>query len=119
MQRFYSKVKVSYDARSSSIAFYDVAEVVSKNEESHKNIVGWIEKVMKDVSLNVRCDSDDTTIDGRLRSCTEIIHDLVVTRHKGRPPCQKKQKQFKRPKQKSNNFLISTTVEVITLIHSF
>ena len=63
VQRFYSKVKVSYDARSSSIehqrykeectAFYDVAEVVSKNEESYKNIMGWIEKVMKDVSLNV------------------------------------------------------------------
>ena len=47
--RFSSKV-VNYDARSSSIehqrykeectAFYDVAKVASKNEESHKNIMG-------------------------------------------------------------------------------
>ncbi|XP_052289369.1 protein FAR1-RELATED SEQUENCE 1-like [Citrus sinensis] len=99
VRRFYSKVKVSYDARSSSIehqrykeectAFYDVAEVASKNEESHKNIMGWIEKVMKDVSLNVRCDGDDTTIDGGPSS---NIQDLVVTRRKGRPPSQRKQK---------------------------
>ncbi|KAH9727253.1 protein FAR1-RELATED SEQUENCE [Citrus sinensis] len=89
--RFSSKVKVSYDARSSSIehqryreectAFYDVAEVASKNEESHKNIMGWIEKAMKDVSLNVRCDGDDTTIDGGSSSNIQDpvdaeIHDL-------------------------------------------
>ncbi|KAH9726548.1 protein FAR1-RELATED SEQUENCE [Citrus sinensis] len=91
VRRFYSKVKVSYDARSSSIehqryreectAFYDVAEVASKNEESHKNIMGWIEKAMKDVSLNVRCDDDDTTIDGGSSSNIQDpvdaeIHDL-------------------------------------------
>ncbi|KAH9795178.1 protein FAR1-RELATED SEQUENCE [Citrus sinensis] len=105
VRRFSSKVKVSYAARSSSIkhqrykeeciAFYDVAEVASKNEESHKNIMGWIEKVMKDVSLNVRCDGDDTTIDG---GSSSNIQDPVVTRRKGRPSCQRKQKQFKRSK---------------------
>ncbi|KAH9702052.1 protein FAR1-RELATED SEQUENCE [Citrus sinensis] len=118
VRRFYNKVKVSYDARSSSIehqrykeectAFYDVAEVASKNEESHKNIMGWIEKVMKDVSLNVRSDGDDTTIDG---GSSSNIQDPVVIRRKGHPPCQRKQKQFKRPKQKSNNVLINTSVE--------
>ncbi|XP_024038289.1 protein FAR1-RELATED SEQUENCE 1-like [Citrus clementina] len=118
VRRFSSKVKVSYDARSSSIEhqrykeectiFYDVAEVASKNEESHRNIMGWIEKVMKDVSLNVRCDGDDTTIDGGSNS---NIQDPVVTRRKGRPPYQRKQKQFKRPKQKSNNVSINTTIE--------
>ncbi|KAH9770356.1 protein FAR1-RELATED SEQUENCE [Citrus sinensis] len=91
VRRFSSKVKVSYDARSLSIehqryreectAFYDVAEVASKNEESHKNIMGWIEKAMKDVSLNVRCDGDDTTIDGGSSSNIQDpvdaeIHDL-------------------------------------------
>ncbi|KAH9745082.1 protein FAR1-RELATED SEQUENCE [Citrus sinensis] len=118
VRRFSSKVKVIYDARSSSIEhqrykkectiFYDVAEVASKNEESHKNIMGWIEKVMKDVSLNVRCDGDDTTIDG---GSSSNIQDPVVTQRKGRPPCQRKQKQFKRPKQKSNNVSINTTIE--------
>ncbi|KAH9727256.1 protein FAR1-RELATED SEQUENCE [Citrus sinensis] len=116
--RFSSKVKVSYDARSSSIehqryreectAFYDVAEVASKNEESHKNIMGWIEKAMKDVSLNVRCDGDDTTIDG---GSSSNIQDPVVSQRKSRPPSQRKQKQFKRPKQKSNNVSINTTIE--------
>ncbi|KAH9768887.1 protein FAR1-RELATED SEQUENCE [Citrus sinensis] len=91
VRRFSSKVKVSYNARSSSIehqrykeectTFYDVAEVASKNEESHKNIMGWIEKVMKDVSLNVRCDGDDTTIDSGSSSNIQDpmdaeIHDL-------------------------------------------
>ncbi|KAK9213347.1 hypothetical protein WN943_002734 [Citrus x changshan-huyou] len=118
VRRFSSKVKVSYDARSSSIehqryreectAFYDVAEVASKNEESHKNIMGWIEKAMKDVSLNVRCDGDDTTIDG---GSSSNIQDPVVSRRKGRPPSQRKQKQFKRPKQKSKNVSINTTIE--------
>ena len=128
MWRFSNKVKVICDAQSLSIeyqrykeectAFYDVAEVASKNEESHKNIMGWIEKVMKDVSLNVRSDGDDTTIDG---GSSSNIQDPVVIRRKGHPPCQRKQKQFKRPKQKSNNVSINTTIEVIvyTLIHSF
>ena len=68
MQRFYSNVKVNYDAQSSSIehqrykeectAFYYVGEVASKNAESYKNIMGWIEKAMKDVSLNVRSDGE-------------------------------------------------------------
>ena len=57
--------------------------------------MGWIEKVMKDVSLNVRCDGDDTTIDG---GSSSNIQDPVVTRRKGRPSCQRKQKQFKRSK---------------------
>ncbi|KAH9760448.1 protein FAR1-RELATED SEQUENCE [Citrus sinensis] len=126
VRRFYSKVKVSYDSRNSSIehqqyieectAFYDVAEVASKNEESHKNIMGWIEKAMKDVSLNVRSDGDDTYNYGGSGSYTEIIQDPVVTRRKGRPPTQRKQKQFKRPKQKSNNASTSTTVEVATTV---
>ncbi|XP_024035512.1 protein FAR1-RELATED SEQUENCE 1-like [Citrus sinensis] len=83
VRRFYSKVKVNYDARSSSIehqrykeectAFYDVAEVASKNKESYKNIMGWIEKAMKDVSLNVRSDGGDTTIYGGSGSCSENI----------------------------------------------
>ena len=72
--------------------------------------MGWIEKVMKDVSLNVRSDGDDTTIDG---GSSSNIQDPVATRRKGRPPCQRKQKQFKRPKQKSNNVSINTTIEVI------
>ena len=63
MRRCYSRVKVSYDVRSSSIEhqrykeecpiFYDVADVTLKNEESRKSVLSWIEKVMKDVSLNV------------------------------------------------------------------
>ena len=91
------------DIKRSALFFYNVAEVASKNEESHKNIMGWIEKVMKGVSLNIRCDDDDKTIDGGSGSCTEIIHDPIVTCPKGRPHCQRKQKQFKRSKQKSNN----------------
>ncbi|KAH9653775.1 protein FAR1-RELATED SEQUENCE [Citrus sinensis] len=94
VRRFSSKVKVSYDARSSSIehqryreectAFYDVAEVASKNEESHKNIMGWIEKAMKDVSLNVRCDGDDTTIDGG--SSSNIQDPVYNSNHNKHPP---------------------------------
>ena len=105
VRRFSSKVKVSYNARSSSIehqrykeectAFYDVAEIASKNKESHKNTMGWIEKAMKDVSVNVRCDGDDATIDG---GSSSNIQDPVVSRRKGRPPSQRKQKQFKRSK---------------------
>ena len=72
--------------------------------------MGWIEKVIKDISLNIRCDGDDTTIDGRSSS---NIQDPMVSQHKGRPPSQKKQKQFKRSKQKSNNVSINTIVEVI------
>ena len=51
--------------------------------------MGWIEKAMKDVSLNVRCDGDDTTING---GSSSNIQDPVVSRRKGRPPCQRKQK---------------------------
>ena len=125
MRRCYSRVKVSYDVRSSSIehqrykeectAFYDVA---SKHEESHKSVLTWIEKAMKDVSLNVRCQSEDVTAAGGSGSCAEIIQDPVVSRHKGRPPSQRKQKQFKKPKHKLNNTSLSTTAEVI-LLHSF
>ncbi|KAH9769746.1 protein FAR1-RELATED SEQUENCE [Citrus sinensis] len=85
VRRCYSQVKVSYDVRSSSIehqrykeecaAFYDVVDVASKNEESHKSVLTWIEKAMKDVSLNVRCQSEDVTVVGGSRSCTEIIQD--------------------------------------------
>ena len=49
MRRCYSRVKVSYDMRSSSIehqrykeecaAFYDVVDVPSKNKESHKGVL--------------------------------------------------------------------------------
>ncbi|KAH9724212.1 protein FAR1-RELATED SEQUENCE [Citrus sinensis] len=49
-------------------------------------------------------------------SYTENIQDAVVTRSKGRPPTQRKQKQFKMPKQKSNNASASTTVEVATTV---
>ncbi|KAH9723716.1 hypothetical protein KPL70_007220 [Citrus sinensis] len=122
------KSKSSYDARSSSIehhrykeectAFYNVAKVASKNEESHKNMMGWIEKAMKDVSLNVLSDGGDTTIYGGSGSCSENIQDPVVTRRKGRSLSQRKQKQFKRPKQKSNNAGSSTTVENLE-IHDF
>ncbi|XP_015387886.1 protein FAR-RED IMPAIRED RESPONSE 1-like [Citrus sinensis] len=102
VQRCYSQVKVSYDVRSSSIehqrykeecaAFYDVADVASKNEESHKSVLTWIEKAIKDVSLNVRCQSEDATVVGGSRSCTEIIQDPIISRRKGRPPSQRKQK---------------------------
>ena len=126
MHRCYSKVKVSYDVRSSSIehqrykkkctTFSDVAEVALKNKESHKNIMGWIETEMKDVSLNIRCESINIIVAGGWRNYYEIIHDLIVTRRKGRPRCQRKQKQFKMPKQKSNNVSEGTTVEVIYCI---
>ena len=95
-------MKVSYDVRSSSIehqrykeecaTFYDVADVASKNEESHKSVLTWIEKAMKDVSLNVRCQSEDVTAAGGSGSCAEIIQDPVASRRKGRPPSQRKQK---------------------------
>ena len=49
--------------------------------------MGWIEKVMKDISLDIRCDNDDTTVDGGSRSCAVIIQDLIVTRLKVCPPC--------------------------------
>ena len=68
VQRCYSRVKVSYDVRSSSIehqrykekcyAFYDVTDVASKNKEIHKSVLTWIEKAMTDVLLNVRCQSE-------------------------------------------------------------
>lgn len=71
VRRSYSRVKVSYDIRSSNIEhqqykedcaiFYDVVDLVSTNEESHKSVWPWIEKVIKDVSLNVRCESEDIT----------------------------------------------------------
>ncbi|KAH9674899.1 protein FAR1-RELATED SEQUENCE [Citrus sinensis] len=77
VRRFYSKVKVSYDARNSSI--------------------------------------EDQRYGGS-ESYTENIQDPVVIRRKGHPPTQRKQKQFKRPKQKSNNASTSTTVEVATTV---
>ena len=72
--------------------------------------MSWIEKIITNTSLNIRYDSDDTTIDG---GSSNNIQDTVVTRRKCRPSCQRKQKQFKRPKQKSNNVSINTTVEII------
>ena len=64
---------------------------------------------MKDVSLNVRYQRKDVTVVGGSGSCTEIIQDPVISRRKGRPPSQRKQKQFKKPKYKSNNTSLSTT----------
>ena len=52
----------------------------------------WIEKAMNDVSLNVRCESEDTTVVGEAGSCMEIVQDSVVSRCKGRAPSQRKQK---------------------------
>ena len=72
---------------------------------------------MKDLSLNIWCDSDDTTICG-LEIYPKIIRDSVVTRHKCCPSCQKKQRHFKKPKQKLNNASKSTTVELILLHQS-
>ena len=101
-------MKVSYNVRSSSIEhhrykkecadFYDVDDVASKNEESHKSVLTWIEKVIRDVSLNAHCQSEDTTVVGGSGSCMKIIQDLVVSRHKGCPLSKKKQKQFKKLK---------------------
>ena len=63
VRRCYSKVKVNYNVKSSSIehqryknectTFYDIVEVTSKNKESHQNIIGWIETIIKDLSLNI------------------------------------------------------------------
>ncbi|XP_024033677.1 protein FAR1-RELATED SEQUENCE 5-like [Citrus clementina] len=74
VRRCYSRVKVGYDVRSSSIehqrykeecaAFYDVADVASKHE--------------------------DVTVVGGSGSCTEIIQDPVVSCRKGRPHSQRK-----------------------------
>ena len=67
--------------------------------------MGWIEKAMKDVSLNVRSDGDDTCSYGGSESYIENIQDLVATQRKGPPPNQRKQKQFKRPI--NNSFFIN------------
>ena len=99
-------------------AFYDVANVGSKNEENHKSVLTWIEKAMNDVSLNVHCESEDTTVVGGAGSCMEIIQDSVVSHCKGRAHSQRKQKQFKKPKQKRDNTSLSTTAEV-NLSNSF
>ena len=73
---------------------------------------------MKDVSLNIRCESNNTIIVGGAWSYTKMIQDLIVTCCKGRPLCQRKQKQFKKSKYKPNNASSNITVEVILLHQS-
>ena len=40
---------------------------------------------MKDVSLNVHCQSEDVTASVGSGICSEIIQDPIVSRRKGRP----------------------------------
>ncbi|KAH9681032.1 protein FAR1-RELATED SEQUENCE [Citrus sinensis] len=126
VRRCYSKLKVCYGVQNLTIqqeryektcnAFSKVADIASDDENSYKTVLDWIEKAMKDLPKQIRCESvgktntggatcssnkqinsesvERTVIDEVSCSSNNVqlaLNDLVVTRRKGRPPCLRKE----------------------------
>ena len=97
-------------------AFNEVADIAFDDENSYKMVLDWIEKVMKDLSKQICCESVEKintggasyssnkqihsesmerTVTGKV-SCSSnnvqlVLNDPIVTCHKGRPPFIRKQ----------------------------
>ncbi|KAH9704409.1 protein FAR1-RELATED SEQUENCE [Citrus sinensis] len=139
VRRCYSKLKVCYGVQNLTIqqeryekmcnAFSEVADVASDDENSYKTVLDWIEKAMKDLPKQIRCESVGKTSTGGA-SCSSnkqinsesvertvigevscgsnnvqlALNDPVVTRRKGRPPCLRKESSIRKKSVQKNKF---------------
>ena len=108
-------------------AFSEVADIASDDENSYKTVLDWIEKAMKDLPKQIRCESVGKTNTGGA-SCSSnkqinsesvertvigevscgsnnvqlALNDPVVTRRKGRPPCLRKESSIRKKSVQKN-----------------
>ena len=74
MRRCYSKLKVCYGVQNLTIqqemyekmcnAFSEVADIASDDENNYKTVLDWIEKTIKDLPKQIRCESVGKTNTG-------------------------------------------------------
>ena len=108
-------------------AFSEVADIASDDENSYKTALDCIEKAMKDLPKQIRCESvEKTNIGGASCSSNKQIHsesvertvtgevscssnnvqlalnDPVVTRRKGRPPYLRKESSIRKKSVQRN-----------------
>ncbi|KAK9225533.1 hypothetical protein WN943_010575 [Citrus x changshan-huyou] len=105
----------------------EVADIASDDENSYKTVLDWIEKAMKDLPKQIRCESVGKTNTGGA-SCSSnkqinsesvertvvgevscgsnnvqlALYDPVVTRRKGRPPCLRKESSIRKKSIQKN-----------------
>ena len=137
MRRCYSKLKVCYGVQNLTIqqeryekmcnAFSEVADIASDDENSYKTVLDWIEKAMKDLPKQIRCESVGKTNTGGA-SCSSnkqinsesvertvigevscgsnnvqlALNDPVVTRCKSRPPCLRNKSSIRKKSVQKN-----------------
>ncbi|KAH9730149.1 protein FAR1-RELATED SEQUENCE [Citrus sinensis] len=108
-------------------AFSEVADIASDDENNYKTVLDWIEKAMKDMPKQIRCESVGKTNTGGA-SCSSnkqinsesvertvigevscgsnnvqlALNDTVVTHRKGRPPCMRKESSIHKKSVQKN-----------------
>ena len=81
-------------------AFSEVADITSDDENNYKTVLDWIEKAMKDLPKQIRCESVGKTNTGGA-SCSSnnvqlALNDPVATRRKGHPHCIRKESSIRK-----------------------
>ncbi|KAH9762576.1 protein FAR1-RELATED SEQUENCE [Citrus sinensis] len=112
VRRCYSKLKVCYGVQNLTIqqeryekmcnAFSDVADIASDDENIYKTMLDWIEKAIKDLPKQIRCENVGKTNTGGA-SCSSN-KQINMTRRKGRPPCIRKESSIRKKSVQKNKF---------------